>query len=204
LGQFSLENCNDSDNLGLGYLSGNTLASGEGNIFIGRDSGKTIDGHSNNTMVGRASGQNITQGSFNSFFGYAAGAYLNGTTSVAIGYRAGPSTLQNIQRCVFLGPDAGRTETSSNRLHIANVDTKTLIFGNFNLNLVRINHTLDVIQEVQINSTKVIGAQAAAEADVTGTADAVYSANEQTMLNDIKATINSLLAKLRTHGLIAT
>jgi hypothetical protein len=42
-----------------------------------------------------------------------------------------------------------------------------------------------------VNGTKVVGAQGAAVADATGAGDVV-------------AQLNSLLAKLRTHGLIAT
>lgn len=37
---------------------------------------------------------------------------------------------------------------------------------------------------------------------ITGTADATYSANEQTMLNDIKASLNDLIDKLQTLGII--
>lgn len=52
------------------------------------------------------------------------------------------------------------------------------------------------------NATPVV--QPAAVADVTGTAGAVYTATEQTMLNDLKAQLNALLARLRAPGVIAT
>lgn len=45
--------------------------------------------------------------------------------------------------------------------------------------------------EVQVGGVKVLGAQGAAIADATGTADAVTK-------------FNTLLARLRAHGLIAT
>jgi hypothetical protein len=38
--------------------------------------------------------------------------------------------------------------------------------------------------------------------EITGTADATYSANEQTMLNDIKASLNDLIDKLQTLGIL--
>lgn len=37
---------------------------------------------------------------------------------------------------------------------------------------------------------------------ISGTADGTYSANEQTMLNDIKSTVNDLLTKLQNIGII--
>jgi uncharacterized phage-associated protein len=40
-------------------------------------------------------------------------------------------------------------------------------------------------------------------ADITDTADASYSANEQTMLGNLKASLNSVLAALRSAGIIA-
>lgn len=43
----------------------------------------------------------------------------------------------------------------------------------------------------------------AAIADITDTADGTYSANEQTMLDNLKARLNSVLAALRSAGIIA-
>ena len=37
---------------------------------------------------------------------------------------------------------------------------------------------------------------------ISGTADGTYSANEQTMLNDIKASLNDLIDKLQAIGII--
>jgi len=53
----------------------------------------------------------------------------------------------------------------------------------------------DAAGEIQINSIKVVGAQQAAIADATGGA---------TVDTEARAALNDLLAKLRTHGLIAT
>lgn len=47
----------------------------------------------------------------------------------------------------------------------------------------------------KVNDVQVLGAQAAAEADVTG---------GSTIDAEARTTLNSLLAKLRTHGIIAT
>jgi hypothetical protein len=39
-------------------------------------------------------------------------------------------------------------------------------------------------------------------ADVSGTAGATYSATEQTLINDLKGTVNDLLTKLQNIGII--
>lgn len=44
--------------------------------------------------------------------------------------------------------------------------------------------------------------QASAITDEAGTADGTYSANEQTMINNYKAKMNSVLAALRGAGII--
>jgi archaellum component FlaG (FlaF/FlaG flagellin family) len=66
-------------------------------------------------------------------------------------------------------------------------------------NLVDIRAAAGVLK---INGTQVVGIRQAAVADVTGTADATYSANEVTMINSLQTQLNDLMAKLRTHGLI--
>lgn len=37
---------------------------------------------------------------------------------------------------------------------------------------------------------------------ITGTADSTYSSNEQTLINDLKTTVNDLLTKLANIGII--
>lgn len=39
-------------------------------------------------------------------------------------------------------------------------------------------------------------------ADVTGTADGTYSANEQTLINDLKTALNSALEAMRKAGIL--
>lgn len=56
---------------------------------------------------------------------------------------------------------------------------------------------------LQLSATQVVTTRQAAVADATGTAGATYTATEQAMLNGLKAQLNALLARLRTHGLIA-
>lgn len=61
----------------------------------------------------------------------------------------------------------------------------------------------------KVSGTKVVGAQAAAEADVAlGTAlaggDTIDKTGVEVNFTDLNTKINSLLGKLRTHGLIAT
>lgn len=80
-------------------------------------------------------------------------------------------------------------------------DTLKLQLANTQLNGSGVSFNTDGTYKVA--DTQVVGARAAAVADVTGTAGGSYTATEEGMINDLKAAVNSLLAKLRTHGLIA-
>lgn len=56
--------------------------------------------------------------------------------------------------------------------------------------------------EFRVAGTKVVGAQVAGPALVTGTAGATYTATEQALINTLVNTVNSLRANLISHGLI--
>jgi len=56
----------------------------------------------------------------------------------------------------------------------------------------------------RVNNVQVVGAQGALIPDITETAGATYTVNEQQMLTDLKNDVNALLARLRAHGIIAT
>lgn len=64
-------------------------------------------------------------------------------------------------------------------------------------------------QVLKQGGTQVVGAQQAAEADLAAVpdltgADTIDQSGLETYLGDIRTTLNNLLAKLRTHGLIDT
>jgi len=95
-----------------------------------------------NAFLGSQSGMLNTTGSSNVFLGVNAG-YSNttGSYNVFVGRSAGNSNKTGIKN-VFLGFTAGFSETGSDKLYIenSNVDsTSTLIWGDFNLDLLRLN-----------------------------------------------------------------
>ncbi len=51
-------------------------------------------------------------------------------------------------------------------------------------------------------SEAIESAPQASIAQVSGTADGTYSTNEQTLINDLKTTVNDLLTKLANIGII--
>lgn len=64
----------------------------------------------------------------------------------------------------------------------------------------------DTTNGYKVAGTKVVGAQGASVADVTGTAGGTYTGTEQTIINDLVSQLNALLARVRAstgHGLIA-
>ena len=110
---------------------------------------------STNSFFGNSSGGQNTIGNNNVAMG--RGALLSnqtGNNNVAIGTNAAfGSTGQSISGGVFIGYEAGQLESNDNRLYIANSDTNNpLIYGEFDTNLLRVNGTLDVTQDVSANS----------------------------------------------------
>ncbi len=105
-----------------------------------------IDGFSN-TAVGYYTLYSNSVGNFNTAIGFGA-IYYNqtGSNNTAVGYRAGMSLPGiNIRGCVFLGFEAGRNNTSDNKLFIDNSTTSTpLIGGDFSTDQVNINGTIKI------------------------------------------------------------
>jgi hypothetical protein len=56
---------------------------------------------------------------------------------------------------------------------------------------------------LSLHGSQVVGQRGAAVTDVVGTAGATYTATEQAMINSLVNQLNSALARLRAHGLIA-
>ncbi|MXN89984.1 hypothetical protein GR160_01995 [Flavobacterium sp. Sd200] len=144
---------NGSNNIFLGFDSGRfsnlTNTTGEtavNNIFIGNESGKNANGLSN-TFLGVGSGANSTGnyntfigasgqsnvGNYNVFMGRFAGNNAAGDYNVCVGPNAGGGDVNTHLgfRNVLLGYRAGMLETGSDKLHIANSATSTLIYGEF-------------------------------------------------------------------------
>lgn len=146
-------NTTGDQNVFIGYYAGHSANSdAENNVFIGFNAGQVNLGEQN-VNVGSASGTNNTHGVYNSFFGHGSGrdstgdnnAFIgagsgsdsSGSENVAVGRNAGKATGSG---GVFLGYNAGLTETGDDKLYIANSDTPDpLIYGDFDAGLLRLN-----------------------------------------------------------------
>lgn len=106
-----------------GYTSNSTL-----NTFVGTYSGYLNSTGADNTYIGNQSGTNNSIGSFNTFLGTFSG-YNNLTGSGN----------------VFIGRQAGRDETGSGKLYIANSATATpLIYGDFTASQLTFNGQIKI------------------------------------------------------------
>ena len=107
-------------------------------------------GNKNNGM-GATCLANLTTGEENCAVGNQSlsGVGVNPTGSAAIGYQAGLRAGGDYN--VFIGYQAGYDETTDdNRLHIANNRTTTLIYGEFDTELVKINGTLNMPDDEEL------------------------------------------------------
>ena len=143
----------------------------------------------NNTAIGYQSLYLNTTGGSNTGIGYyALSANTTGSGNTGIGYYAGRYTSasannQTSVNSVYIGYD---TRSS------ADGDTNEIVIGYSAIgngsNTVTLGNTS--VTGWYMGATKLIGVQGAAVADATGA-------------DDVVAQLNTLLARLRTHGLIA-
>ena len=118
----------DNNNTHTGIAAGGSLTTGTDNTFTGKGTGWQTDVGDDNTATGRKA------------------LYLNesGNENTSIGSNSGYSNVSGSGN-VFLGYKAGYNETGSNTLYIDNSDTTTpLIYGDFNLDLLKIYGDLEV------------------------------------------------------------
>jgi len=116
-----------TENVLLGTNAGYWLDNGRGNTFLGIDAGRSRDESGEPNYAYRPA----VQADYNTILGDKAGYYLtNGDKNVAVGYMAGYNNADGIGN-VFLGNMAGFSESSSNKLYIANTSGVPLIYGDF-------------------------------------------------------------------------
>ena len=150
------------NNVAIGAEAGSALTNSF-NVFVGNSAGISATNVSNTTVFGRFAGRFLGTGGFstenlalgnNSMAAMTIGSRnvaigansLNGalsavnTTSVGIGSGLNSSSSSS----VFLGYQAGEGELNNNRLHIANSNTDSLIYGEFDNNYLLVNSVLDV------------------------------------------------------------
>jgi hypothetical protein len=161
-----MNNTTASRNTALGFEALGTQSYSNGNITYETDntavgaealySNQPASGSSSgssNTAVGSKSMYRNTSGWSNTALGYGSlWNNLTGLSNTAVGTNAlnsaGSSASYNVavgsnagynatgSSCVFLGQGAGFSESSHNRLHIANSSGSTLIYGEFDNNRV--------------------------------------------------------------------
>ena len=163
-------NTTGQGNIGTGYdaLYSNTI--GNSNIALGSYALYYNTEGSSNIGIGQNSLMNNITGDFNIATGISAlGNNTTGTENIALGYQSsrlnttgsGNTSIgknagysnQTGDYNVFLGYEAGYDETGSNKLYIDNSNTSSpLIYGDFNLNELKINGKLNSTGELTVGN----------------------------------------------------
>ncbi|HBF87025.1 MAG TPA: hypothetical protein DDX39_00175 [Bacteroidales bacterium] len=141
---FYSTNC--SYNTFVGAQSGEYNDTGERNTYVGNLSGYYNQTGSSNACFGDLAGYFSAEGSNNTYIGKSAGqGNTSGSNNVMVGTSAGNSSTGTGN--VFIGYNAGYSESYSNKLYIENSNADSddaLIYGNFATNRVQINNYLGI------------------------------------------------------------
>ena len=124
-------------------------------IFLGIGAGINDDSSDNrNVGIGYQSLNSTDIGDNNVAYGYQSLiSNSTGSNNIAIGYETLNNNITGSSN-IAIGFQAGYNETGSNRLYIDNSGTNNaLIYGEFDTDLVRVNGTLDVTNEVNREAT---------------------------------------------------
>ncbi|NOU18535.1 MAG: hypothetical protein HOO91_13350 [Bacteroidales bacterium] len=152
LGNYSGVQNTGSYNTFLGNGTGTLSTSGTNNVFIGYISGQNNGSGTGNIFVGSNSATNISGGNSNIFLGvYTAGMKTAGNDNLFLGNYTGLYNYTGSGN-VFIGSNAGYYESGSNKLFIDNQDrgsealskTNSLVYGEFDTKIVRINSKLGI------------------------------------------------------------
>jgi hypothetical protein len=112
-----------------GALYSNTT--GSYNIATGKDAGYYSQTGSGNIFIGCRSG------------GYGTGAEFTGADyNTIIGYQAGYNLGQDDDKNVYIGKEAGYSETGSQKLYIADGNNRSIIYGDMSTGAVGIGGTV--------------------------------------------------------------
>lgn len=117
--------------------------SGALNAAFGHNALASNTNGSQNTGIGTQALATNINGNNNTAVGYQSLSSATGSSNTAIGYLAGQGNIVGNGN-VFIGHRAGVSETTSNKLHIANTGTTTLIYGDFSTKKIGLNTTTPV------------------------------------------------------------
>lgn len=131
VGIFAGPNSTGSDNMFVGYESGNSNSTGSYNTFVGSQSGKGNVGGINNSFFGAYSGYTNTTGTNNAFFGVNTGMVSNGSFNAFFGSNAGFANTTGSNNSLF-GNLAGSNITfaGNNSMFGARAGENTTTGGN--------------------------------------------------------------------------
>ena len=147
----------DGYNVMIGSRAGLSNTVGRANTFIGHGTGQgNIDGNQN-TFLGLNAGHQNVSGFNNTYVGDGAGFTSRGNNNILIGRLTGVHSsmpTKNFNGNIFIGNEAGRSETNSNRLYIENSsDTNPLIYGEFDNDKVQINGSLKITEVINLKAS---------------------------------------------------
>lgn len=173
IGNYALNrNTTGENNVAIGAYSLYVNTEGKRNTAIGRDALRINSTGNYNTAIGNSALRDNSIGNYNTAIGrlalrlntgadntaigsLALGHTTTGEKNVAIGKDAGLSNITGSGN-IYIGNETGWTNglSESNKLYIDNTQTGSpLIYGQFDTNLIRINGTLDVTEEINRSAT---------------------------------------------------
>lgn len=155
-----------NNNAFIGLRAGEAVSSASNNVAVGTDAGKNGSTGNSNVWLGYRAGESNGSGGANVYIGSTAGVGNAGAFNVLIGSNAGGGLTSGDNNTmigtsagdnnvtgdgnVMIGFFAGRLETGSNLLYIANSNTsKPLIHGDFSAGVLKFHSTVntDVITD---------------------------------------------------------
>ncbi|MEL6988410.1 MAG: hypothetical protein AAGK97_11330 [Bacteroidota bacterium] len=176
------ENQSGINNVAVGEQALQNGTAGNNNVAIGKQAMAANTGN-NNVGIGFNAAENNTSGEKNTAVGGFAGfANQTGNRNTLIGYEAGRGTSAEVNDNVMIGHQAGKNETGSHKLYIANTDTNTpLIHGDFQTQRLTINDSLQVSDHLQVGN----GPSTQTEvAEINGAIQIGNAVSETPALND--------------------
>lgn len=171
------------ENVCIGYLAGQGVDGSSTftrNTIIGTNAGSVITTAGATTLIGNAAGAAIIGGGNNTLIGESAGRLITtGTQNVIIGANAGYSSAVNIDRCIFLGANAGRNVTIDDILAIENRNqtsaTNAIIYGV--MDATAADQTLRINATVTTSYGRIVGESRYTTTQTLDNLDHIVSAN---------------------------
>lgn len=136
-----LINTSGNSNVAIGNLSLSNNLTGNNNFSFGNTNLQSLESGDDNISIGRANLNSLISGTGNIAIGSnALSSNTGGTDNIAIGFGTLSDNIGG-SRNIAIGFNAGKNETGSDKLYIANSNSSTLIYGELDNGKVGINTT---------------------------------------------------------------